>query len=341
MKKPIASVIVLNWNGRAYLEKCLDSLRDQTYSNFEIIVVDNGSIDGSVDMVTQRHEDIVALIKNDTNLGFAEGNNIGIRHSRGEYVVTLNNDTEVDKRWLEELISAAERNEQIGMCASKVLFLERPDVIDSAGMNIYFDGSSKQRGNLEIDTGQYDKIQETLAPSACAALYRMEMLKEIGLFDKDFFIYCEDMDLALRGRLAGWRAVFVPSSIVYHFYSGTVGGYSPMKAYLVERNHFWVAVKNFPISLLLFLPFFSLVRFVIQSYSILFIPAKKNIRQRKVHKYQIFKAILKAYISFAISIPVLLKKRKAVMETKKISDRQVFDWFRRFRLSLSNLILGR
>ena len=341
MTKPRASVIIINWNGKAHLERCLESLRKQIYADFEIIIVDNGSTDGSVEFIIERYGNGVRLIKNEKNLGFAEGNNVGFRNARGEFFITLNNDTEVDCGWLGALVSAAEGDDKIGMCASKILFLERPNIIDSVGMNIFFDGMSKQRGHLEADRGQYNSLEEILLPSACAALYRKKMLDEIGFFDKDFFIYCDDTDLGFRARLAGWKAVFVPSSVVYHVYSATMGAYSSAKAYLVERNHYWFAFKTFPLRLLLLLPFFTLLRILTQAKSVLFYSEKKNIRAGSFDKLGVMIAILKAYAAVVVSLPSVLRKRRSIRSIKKVSDSQILSWFERFGLNINDLKLNR
>ena len=264
----LASVIVLNLNGKKFLEICLESLERQTYKNFEVILVDNGSSDDSVDFVKKKYPD-VKIIKNKKNLGFAEANNQGFEISKGEYIVVLNNDTRVEKYWLENLVKGAEKDEKIGMVASKILLMNSQKEIDSVGVNLCLDGMSRQRGRCEVDKGQYNKSEEVLFPSACAALYKRKMIEEVGFFDEDFFAYCEDSDLGLRGRLAGWKAVLAPGAVVHHHYSGTAGKYSSFKVYLVERNHTWFCMKNFPAELLLLFPFFTFYRFFLQFVSVL------------------------------------------------------------------------
>jgi GT2 family glycosyltransferase len=191
------------------------------------------------------------------NLGFAAGNNQGIKKASGEYILTLNNDTVLGKGFFGALAAVAERSsEDTGMWAVKILSFDEQVVIDSVGgLLIYPDGLARGKGRLEIDTGQYDQSGAAFIPSACAGLYRRAMLEEVGLFDEDFFAYCEDTDLGLRARLAGWNTVSVPGAVVYHHYSGTGGRYTPFKAYLVERNRIWVALKNFHLRFLLHLPF--------------------------------------------------------------------------------------
>ena len=196
------------------------------------------------------------------NTGFARGNNLGMQQAGGKYIVLLNNDTQVDERFLAELVRPAEDDERVGMVAPKILDFTQRDRIDSVGgLVICRDGLAQGRGRCEEDRGQYDDLGEVLLPSGCAALYRREMLDEIGLFDESMFMYCEDTDLGLRGRWAGWKTVAAPNSVVYHKYSALSGAYSPFKLFYVERNHFVVAMKNLPLLLLFQLPFWSLCRY--------------------------------------------------------------------------------
>jgi hypothetical protein len=186
MSSSLISVIVVNFNGERHLGDCLESLSAQTFRDFEVIVVDNGSTDGSLNLIRKGFP-WVKLITLDKNTGFARGNNIGFEASASKYIATLNNDTVVDKGWLEALYKAAETDRTIGMVASKILLGRNGKEIDSVGVLIYPDGMSRQRGRSEIDEGQFDRTEEVLFPSACAALYRREMLNEIGFFDEDFF----------------------------------------------------------------------------------------------------------------------------------------------------------
>ena len=281
--KPLATVIVLNWDGVEILEECLKSLKVQTYSPLEVIVVDNGSTDQSVALVKDKFGDFVRLLQNPTNLGFAGGNNVGIRVANGHYIALLNNDATVDPHWVEELVKAAEANPQVGMFASKIYSFEEPGILDSAGgLLIYPDGLSRGRGRLERDLGQYDKMEEVLLPSGCACLYRRAMLDEIGLFDEDFFAYSDDTDLGLRGRIAGWKCLYVPTAVAYHRYSSTTGRYSPLKAFLAERNRFWVAVKNFPFSVLLLSPGYTLWRMLLHVYAAI---AKRGVTGKFMKEY--------------------------------------------------------
>ena len=224
------------------------------------------------------------------------------------------------------------------MCL-KDIFSGYPKVIDSVGVNIYPDGMSKQRGHLEIDTGQYNKVEEILLPSACAALYRRQMLEEVGLFDEDFFAYCEDTDLGLRGRLAGWKAVLVPTAIVYHFYSGTGRRHPLLQAYLVERNHFWVAVKNFPLNRIITLPMYLIYRYLVRVYCVFRYRAKAGDSIRDFSKFKLFMTLIESWMDALVKLPLMWKKRKTISSYKKVGNHDIQHWFDRYRSDIRNLVI--
>ena len=241
---PKVSVVILNWNGLRYLDDCFTSLQAQTYSDFEVILVDNGSTDGSAEWMAE-HFPQVRMIRNETNVGFAAGNNQAIRASQAEFVVTLNNDTRVEPGWLASLVAEAERDPGVGMCASKMLFADRPDTINSTGISLDPVGIAWDRRGGEADDGRETEPVQVFGPCAGAALYRRSMLDQIGLFDEHFFAYLGDVDLAWRARLAGWRCLYVPHARVYHVHSATAVEGSPFKNRLLGRNKVWVIAKNY------------------------------------------------------------------------------------------------
>lgn len=265
-ERPLVSAIVVNWNGADCLDACLSSLLSQTWSVLEIIVVDNGSSDGSRELLRARYRPRITLVESPVNLGFAGGNNLAIRAAKGAYVALLNNDAVASSGWIEALVEAAEADPRIGMCASKVLVLGGNGLIDSAGLLMSADGIGRGRGRLELDGETYAEAQEALVPSGCAALYRRAMLDEIGLFDEDFFAYCEDSDLGLRGRLAGWSCRYVPTAVVHHAYSRSTAPYSTFKAFHVERNRCFVVLKCFPASAMLASVPYTVARYALQAW---------------------------------------------------------------------------
>ena len=215
METPTISVVVVNWNRRDLLRACLDSLAAQTFTDFEIIVVDNGSDDGSAEMVKNFSRPI-RLIENRENRGFCAGNNQGFAVSRAEFVALLNNDAEADPGWLRAMLDAIRvkpdvGESDVGMVASKILVWEDPRVIDKCGHLIYPDGQNRGRGHGQIDRGQFSRQEEVLWPDGCAALYRRAMLDEVGGFDEEFFAYADDAELGLRARIAGWTCLYAPA----------------------------------------------------------------------------------------------------------------------------------
>jgi len=241
----LVSVIIPNWNGRQYLQTCLDAVSRQTYASFEAVLVDNGSSDGSCEFVAQNYPQ-VRILHMDRNWGFAVGTNFGIRNTQGEYVATLNNDTEVEPTWLEKLATAMDSSQRVGMCASKMLFYDRRHVINSAGIAIDKAGIAWDRDGGKLDDCGQTQPYEILGPCAGAALYRRAMLDETGLLDEDLFAYLEDVDLAWRCQAAGWRCLYVPLARVYHVHSATGGEGSPFKNYQLGRNKWYTIIKNYP-----------------------------------------------------------------------------------------------
>ncbi|MSP25893.1 MAG: glycosyltransferase family 2 protein [Myxococcales bacterium] len=219
----LLSVVIVNWNGRDYLDACLRSLAAQTHTELEIVVVDNGSEDGSLELL-RTHYPRVAVVDAGENLGFAEGCNRGIEQCHGTWVCMLNNDTEADLRWAEALVHAAEAaHAHCGMLQSRMLFMDRP-AINSTGIVLKRDGGGIDRGEGEAVDAR-NTMDAIFCPTAGAAAYRRVMLEAIrlsdGYFDRRHFMYFEDMDLGWRGQLAGWSATYVPESMVRHHYHAT------------------------------------------------------------------------------------------------------------------------
>jgi GT2 family glycosyltransferase len=335
---PLVTVLVVNWQGEAVIEECLGSLVRQAYSPLEILVVDNGSTDRSISMIRERFGDRVSLIENPTNLGFAAGNNVGLRVAKGKYVALLNNDAVADPLWVGEMVKRAEADPTIGMCASKIYSYDEPGILDSAGgLLIYPDGLSRGRGRLEEDRGQYDDAEETLMPSACACLYRREMFDAVGFFDEDFFAYSEDADLGLRGRLAGWRCVFVPRATVRHRYSASAGRYSPLKAFLAERNRIWVGVKNLPLSVLTLGPIYTFWRLLLHAYAVV---AGRGASGKYAERYPAGSLVLialKAYLSAMAGLPKMWGKRRKIQRSRKVSSGEIRRWLKRYRIGAREL----
>lgn len=338
MKNPLVSIIILNWNGLEHLEDCLPSVIAQTYEKIETIVVDNGSTDGSIKYVKENY-DAIKLVCNYENVGFAKGNNIGMELASGKYIAVLNNDTELDPNWVSSFVEVAEENPDAGMFACKILSYYDRDLIDCVGHSIYPDGLSRGRGRGEIDRGQYDIIEEVAFPSGCAALYRKEMLDQVGLFDATFFIYVEDSDLGMRSRLAGWKCLYVPKAVVYHKYSATMGGYSPKKALLIERNRIWFVAKNLPFTMIIASFYHTFLRYLFQTYDALFGTGASSKLANSESKWTIASVLFKAYWSALKGMPEMLKKRRKIGKLKKVANSEIRKWYRDFRLSVREIAL--
>ncbi len=240
------SVVIPNWNGAKFLPTCLDALKRQTYPSIEIIVADNASQDGSQALIKRDYAQ-VQLVELPENRGFTGACNAGIRAAKGEIVALLNNDTEVDEGWAAAVVDVFQRHTEIGIVASKMLLFDRRDTIHTAGDYFTLDGRAGNRGVWQKDDGQFD--QELYVFSACggSSAYRRALLDDIGLLDDDFFFSLEDMDLAWRAQLGGWRCLYTPHAIVYHHLSATGGGVTA--SYYDGRNLIFTLAKNYPSAL--------------------------------------------------------------------------------------------
>lgn len=243
------SVIVVNWNGKPLLSACLEGLRRQRYRSFATTVVDNGSADGSVDLIRSDFPE-VSVIALPINSGFAAANNVAIKAADTAYVALLNNDAVPDPLWLEKLIEAMERHPEAGMAASKMVWQGEPNIIDRAGDGYTTAGAALLKGRGE-PAERHDQPAWVFGACAGAALYRTDMLRDIGLFDEEFFILYEDVDLSFRAQLKGYRCRYAPEAVVHHKGSGSIGHDSPLSVYFGHRNLEWVYIKNMPARLIL------------------------------------------------------------------------------------------
>ncbi len=242
------SVIIVNYNGERYLARCLDALAQQTFSDYEVIVVDNASRDGSVALI--RHADpSIHLIENSKNVGFGGANNTGFTVAKGEYIALLNPDAFPEPDWLLHLLEGMESHPQIGICASK-LILDGADRIDSAGDGCLTSAKGYKRGEHR-SASEYNMPEFVFGACAGAALYRRTMINEIGFFDEDFFLIHEDTDLNFRAQMFGWKCLYVPKAVVRHVMSASIGQESDLSIYYNIRNCDFVWIKNMPMPLLI------------------------------------------------------------------------------------------
>ena len=339
MPAPLVTVIIPTLEGGENLSKCLAALAAQTFRDFEIIVVDNSARRMAAACVDAVASGLARVIENRENLGFGAAVNQGIETAKGELLCTLNDDAFAEPQWLEELAAACRRDPELGMCASQIRLTTAPERLDSAGMQIYADGSSKQRGRME-PAAAFARAEEVLFPSACAALYRSSMIQKIGAFDPDFFLYCEDTDLGLRARRAGFRCAYVPSAVVCHHYSGSAGRASVAKAFYVERNRLCTVIKNFPVWTWPFVPFFSLYRYAIHLWDLV---AGRGLasqfRGGDEPWWKLGIILLSANYQALRKLPSLLAKRRRIAQTAVLSSWAFWRLLRRHSISARDLAL--
>ena len=274
-KKPFVSVVVVNYNGLKFLKNCLTSLLNTKYENFEIILVDNCSVNGSMAIgkkLVSKHP-YHRIIQNKKNLGFAEGSNIGAKSSCGDYIAFLNNDTEVEPDWLDEPIKVMQINPSIGICQCKLLSLPDRGYFDSAGDIVDRYGVTIRRGGdwREEDVGQYDKVKPIFSARGAAMIVQRNVIEEVGLFDPLFSLAYTDIDLCWRARLRGYKVYYIPQSIVYHIGEGSTP--TSTSVFYSTRNRIALLIKNYRLS--------NLVRYMPMALFIVFVAIVMELLQRK------------------------------------------------------------
>ena len=315
--------------GGALLSECLASLQRQTRQDFEIVVVDNG---GKGTVKGQLAAGNVRVIENAFNAGYGGAVNQAAAASHATYLAVLNDDTTLDPKWMEAMVETADGDPRVGMCAAKVL-LAKEGTIDSAGMLLCPDGSSKQQGHGR-PAEAFRHVEEVLLPSGSAALYRRSMFVELGGFDASFFLYCEDTDLGLRARRAGWKCVFVPQAVVQHHYSSTAGRVSPLKAYYVERNRLFVVMKNYPLRMMWRVPLAAIARYY---WHLRLMREGKGaaavFREQGHSAFQMVALVLRAHLAVLVHAWKLWRGRREIANQAKLSTAEFEQLCRRFAIS--------
>ena len=300
------SVVIPNWNGLRFLAVCLDALRGQTLADIEVILVDNASTDGSQDFVRAGYPE-VRLIELDENRGFTGACNLGMEAAAGKYIALLNNDTEVESDWAEQVARAFESHPEAGIIASKMLLFDQRDRLHTAGDFFTADGRAGNRGAWEWDEGQFDRGEYVFSACGGSAVYRKSMLSEIDTLDDDFFFLLEDVDLAWRAQLAGYKVWYEPRAIVYHHLSATGGGATA--SFYDGRNGVWLIAKNMPASLLR-----KYGRQILRRQSKLLWQSLKSWRGREA------RARIRGVLAGVLSIRGALAKRKRIQAAKRVPD---------------------
>lgn len=306
---PEVTIILVTWNAGDHLNRCLSALSKQTWMRFEIIVMDNGSIDGSLPSLSSWDFVPLTIRQLKTNLGFAVANNLGAQLAHGKWIILLNADAYPEPDWLEKLIKAAEENPEFNFFSSRQIQYNAPHLLDGAGDEYHVSGLAWRRYYNHVQKEYGLQQEEVFGACAAAAMYRREDFLKVGGFDEDYFSYFEDVDLSFRLRLAGGRCLYVPDAVVHHVGSASTGKLSDFVVYYGHRNLVWAFIKDMPGSLFwLYLPLhlamnlFFLVSFIFKGKG---------------------RAIFKAKWDAMRGIPSVMKKRKDVQKLRKVSIKEV------------------
>lgn len=304
------SVIIPNWNGKDLLKDCLKSLYKQAFRDFEIILVDNGSTDESVEWAIENYPKI-RVIKLGKNYGFARAINEGVKVSNAEYVVFLNNDTEAAKDWLKSLIQCAENHSDVISVNSKILNFYDRKRIDGVGILINEVGQARSIGWNEKDKGQYEKEQYIFGSTGGASLFRREDFIKIGMFDENYFMYSEEVDFAFRAQFLGLRSIYCLDALVYHKHKATAKRLPQHIEYWQFRNMTQTIIKDFPTGVLL--KKWRWLKIILVHFSTIFYQLKNGF----------FWPPLMTEIWLIYHLHGLLKERSMIQKTKKVSDEYI------------------
>lgn len=301
-----ASIIIVNYNQRSHLEICLRSLSEDLSTEDEIIFVDNASSDGSIAYVELNYPNI-KIVRCQSNLGFAEGSNVGAQHACGKFLVFLNPDTRVTPNWLDALITELVKSSLVGMVTSKILLMNDPQRINTAGNNIHIGGLAMCRG-LGFSSDEFPQPTEVNAVSGAAFIIKRDLFNQLDGFDGDFFLYMEDTDLSWRARLAGFVCMYAPNSIVYHDYALR---FVHQKIYYQERNRYMMLLKSLrgP-TLFMLIPTLLLMEIISWGFVLL------RDRERALDKLRAYKYIFSKWSH-------IQQKRREVQVMRCVSDREM------------------
>lgn len=314
--QPLFSIVIGTWNSAAHLPRCLECLRAQTIQDFEIIIVDNGSTDGTLELLQTGQSSLPLRVERlPSNLGFATANNIGARLARGKWLVLLNADAFPEPDWLEKLLRAAEQHPNYNFFASRQIQYHNPKLLDGAGDEYHTSGLAWRRYYNHSSTDHGLTQQEIFGACAAAAMYRREDFLNAGGFDEDFFSYFEDVDLSFRLRLRGGRCLYVPEAVVHHVGSASTGKLSDFVIYYGHRNLVWTFIKNMPgILFWLYLPLhLAMNAFFLISFSF----------RGKAH------AIFRAKRDALLNIRQAFMKRRLVQSTRTLTSQTIHRFMRK------------
>lgn len=305
-----ASVIIPNWNGKHLLKTCLVSIQKQTFKNIEIVVVDNGSEDGSADYIRKFFPG-VKIVELDKNYGFAKAVNIGIKASNGKFVVLINNDTEVDKDCIKYLVEAAITHPEVGFVAAKMLDFHRRDIIDSVGDYIDEVGHANNIGLGEKDVPAFNKPDYVFLVTGGGGLFKRDVFERVGFLDENYFAYFEDVDFCLRAQLQGFKGWYEPKAIIYHIHKATSSKNQTLLEYWQFRNMTQTIIKDFPTSILL--KKWRWLKIILVHFNTIFYQLKNGY----------FWPPILADLWIIFHLPLLLKERKKIQSNIKVSSEYI------------------
>ncbi|MCX6607521.1 MAG: glycosyltransferase family 2 protein [Acidobacteria bacterium] len=326
LQPPRVTVVIPTLSADDALWDCVRSLERQTFRHFQTVIVDNSGRG----LVRSGPASSAAVLEPPANVGFGAAINLGAREYPSEFVACLNDDAVADPEWLRSLVEALDTFPEAGMAASHIE-LDEYGRVDSAGLRIAIDGSSKQR----TDPGGAD---ECLLPSGCAALYRLDLFTRLGGFDESFFLYCEDTDLGLRARWAGWTCRYVPTARVLHRYSHSAGRASTLKAYLVERNRLRLVWKCFPLRRLILVPVAAATRYFLHLIALLDGQgAAGEFRASGNNPLQLPLFVLRAHFDLLVWLPRLLADRRRIRHSARLTAEEFCVILDRHQISLAEV----
>jgi GT2 family glycosyltransferase len=335
------AVIIANWNGKKYLKDCFDSLRKQSYKDFKTILVDNGSEDGSVVFLQENYPEI-EILELSKNTGFCFAYNKGIamafENYNAKYIIVLNNDTKLHEKFIEDMILCGKKDPEIGSVQPKVTNFFEQDKIDCAGIEIAKDGTAHNRGHGQGEN-KFNQAEEIFGANGTASLFTREALEKTKLsreeyFDNSHFVFYEDVDLAWRLRLAGFKSYYCPQAKVFHVHSGTAGKASLLKAFYLHRNYFLTVFKNYPSGIMLKTLSWRILSYIKLVFGVFRGGKKASEYAQGVGKSRVGLVILKAWASVICALPGIIAKRRFVQRHKKVNNKEIRLWLNRYRANI-------
>ena len=326
---PKVSVVIVTWNSRRHIERCLECLNKQTFADYEIIVIDNASRDDTTHYLTQHYPQL-KIIKNQKNFGFAKASNQGIKAASAEFILLLNPDVFFEPNCLEELAKILFLNSRYGAVGGKLLLLKngkKSRVIDSTGLFLTRSLKARDRGNRKEDRGQYNQEETIFAVCGAAVLFRREALEKVrvegGYFDEDFFAYYEDLDLCWRMQLVGYECGYTPKAVAYHVRGGSglkTNFFQKAQALqrITLRNRYFMLIKNLTLNnLLFFFPFFFLTELLLMFYICIYAPN-----------------LFKVYSDIGKNFKKFFKKRSFIQQSRVNNNRYIRSWIKKCPLAI-------